>query len=345
VLAGSTIPMSTFFFGSTKSGSNVTETIVGRSPFLAGKTTTNINVILIPVIMTIGTTTFDSTAVETCGNGAGKGLTDVQLLQGSPLFDTLPWTLNGVNVGTTQFGDAFRRGEFWSLVGGTGYHTHLNVSVGPTVTISSATVGTNGIINGTGCGTLGIVSNSWFQNLLETNIIPGLSGAGVGPTNFPLFVLRNVVQSGANPPNVSNCCIIGYHGAYGSPVQTYSPTEYDTSGRFGAGLQDSSVLAHEILEWFDDPLGNNPAPLNWGGIGQQSGCQSNWEVGDPLSGTLQSVAGTVGTNTVTYHLQELAFFSWFMNSNGTPSIGTGGKFSSNGTFTGPSKACPPGGTF
>ncbi len=344
LLAGGTIPMGTFNFAQTKTGTNVTETIVGRSPFLPGKTNTNINVILIPIVITIGTTTFDSTAVETCGNGAGKGLTSTQLLAGSPLFDTLPWTLNGVNVGTTQFGDAFRRGEFWSLVGGSNYHTHLNLTTGPTVTISSATVGTNGIINGTGCGTLGIVSNAWFQNLLEGTIIPGLSGSGVGPTNFPIFVLRNVVQSGTTPPTIGNCCIIGYHGAYGSPVQTYSPTEYDTSGRFGVNLQDSSVLAHEILEWFDDPLGSNPAPGNWGAIGQQSGCQSNWEVGDPLSGTLQSAAGTVGANGVTYHLQELVYFSWFFNSNGTPSIGTGGKFSSNGTFTGPSKVCPPGGT-
>src|SRR5258706_543144 len=71
IISGGSIPMSTFFFGSTKSGSNVTETIVGRSPFLAGKTTTNINVILIPMIMTIGSTTFNSTAIETCGNGAG----------------------------------------------------------------------------------------------------------------------------------------------------------------------------------------------------------------------------------------------------------------------------------
>jgi hypothetical protein len=34
-------------------------------------------------------------------------------------------------------------------------------------------------------------------------------------------------------------------------------------------------------------------------------------------------------NGVTYHLQELAFYSWFF---GTPSIGVGSVFSNNGTF-------------
>jgi hypothetical protein len=45
-----------------------------------------------------------------------------------------------------------------------------------------------------------------------------------------------------------------------------------------------------------------------------------------------------------YQMQELAFFSWYFNEAGAPSVGAGGKFSSNGTFQGPAKACPPGGT-
>jgi hypothetical protein len=58
------------------------------------------------------------------------------------------------------------------------------------------------------------------------------------------------------------------------------------------------------------------------------GCQGNLEVGDPLSGTNFSPIG--GRNGFTYHLQELAFFSWFFSSQ---SIGIHGWFSDNDTFT------------
>jgi hypothetical protein len=59
--------------------------------------------------------------------------------------------------------------------------------------------------------------------------------------------------------------------------------DWDTTGDFG-GTADGSVSSHEIAEWMNDPLGNNPTPA-WGNSGQVSGCQRNFEVGDPLSGT------------------------------------------------------------
>jgi hypothetical protein len=104
---------------------------------------------------------------------------------------------------------------------------------------------------------------------------------------------------------------------------------------------DTVIASHEIAEFMNDPLGSNGTPL-WGNVGQvpAGSCQGNLEVGDPLTGTF----GTIALNNYTYHLQEQAFFSWFFNSTSTPSLGAGGKFSSSGTFAGPSKICPPGGT-
>jgi hypothetical protein len=116
--------------------------------------------------------------------------------------------------------------------------------------------------------------------------------------------------------------------------------DWDITGDFGPTVADASVASHEIAEFMDDPLGTNPTPA-WGNVGQVSGCQNNLEVGDPLTGTPLLSYMLSGK---TYHVQELAFFSWYYNSNGTPSLGAGGKFSSNGTFGGPSKACSPGGT-
>ena len=48
-------------------------------------------------------------------------------------------------------------------------------------------------------------------------------------------------------------------------------------------------------------------------------------MGDPLSGTLAPPIRM--PNGSTYHLQELAFFSWFY---GAPSVGVNGWFSDNG---------------
>ena len=115
---------------------------------------------------------------------------------------------------------------------------------------------------------------------------------------------------------------------------------YDTSGRTAA-VRDISAASHEIAEWMNDPLGNNPAPA-WGNIGKVSGCQTIFEVGDPLYGTDLPV---IRMNDYDYHVQEMAFFSWFFNSDSVLSLGAGGKFSSHGAFQGPSQNCPPGGTF
>ena len=90
----------------------------------------------------------------------------------------------------------------------------------------------------------------------------------------------------------------------------------------------------------DDPLGTNATPA-WGNVGQVSGCQGNLENGDPLSGKMMPAYMLGGK---AFHIQELAFFSWYFNKKGTASLGAGGKFSSNATFAGPAKACPPGGT-
>jgi hypothetical protein len=81
-----------------------------------------------------------------------------------------------------------------------------------------------------------------------------------------------------------------------------------------------------VGEWANDPFGHNLTPA-WGHTGQVAACQANLEVGDPLSGTLAPIFNR--KNGFTYHMQELAFFSWFY---GAPSLGVSNWFSNNGTF-------------
>ena len=138
--------------------------------------------------------------------------------------------------------------------------------------------------------------------------------------------MYNVVMSVGTPNILGSCCILGYHGSTGFPYQTYSPFEFDTTGIWASPSPDTAIASHEVGEWMDDPFGNNAVPP-WGNIGQVSGCQGNLEVGDPLSGTL--FPSVQMSNGFTYHLQELAFFSWFL---GGPSLGAGGLYSDHGTF-------------
>jgi len=141
----------------------------------------------------------------------------------------------------------------------------------------------------------------------------------VNSSTLPIFLLPNVF-----PCDAANCTG-GYHNAYNSAaLQTYVVAVIDTTGRFGGG--DIGGLSHEIAEWMDDPTADNATP-NWGHVGQVTGCQANLEAADPLT---HSLVPPVVVNGLTYHPQELAFFSWLFRQ--TPSLGAGGFYSNNGTF-------------
>jgi hypothetical protein len=292
------------------------------------------------------TVTYDPTAVDPCVTGSH---TAVDVITGSPIF-TAPgsaWTMNGVNVGATQYIDAFQRAEFWSYVGGSAYHLILNESTLGSHALSFGSSGTSG--GGSnynalslfgGCGNIGVVNYSQMDAAVNALIAGPLAGT-VNVGTFPIFLTRNVVMADPGHDLFSGCCILGYHGSFnvGPNIQVYSPFSLDTSGTFGG---DVSTLSHEMAEAVNDPTGNNTTPI-WGHQGQQSGCQNNFEVGDPLSpGGIAPVSTEFVTvqNGLTYHMQELAFFSWFY---GGASLGAGGKFSNNGTFGGDAKLCSAGG--
>jgi hypothetical protein len=327
--AGTGLKMWTYHATSTRSGSKgqkFTGVMVGNSPLTTNGTTTTTTQI-VPVIIKIGSDTFDPTKASPCASGK----VPLTLLQQSPMVLSANFKVNGVNVGKEQYSDAFQRANFWTSVsknGGT-YHNKLHVVTLKPITINPGTAH-SAILANESCGPFGGVEINWWDALVTNTIIPKLKSEGVNPTTFPTFMFYNVAWYIGN---TSNCCVGGYHGAFGNPVQTYSPFLFDLTGAFGVGTEDTDIAAHEVDEWQDDPLGTNATPP-WGNIGQVTGCQNNLEVGDPLTGT--NFPNVIMPNGYTYHLQELAFYSWFF---GPPSVGAGHKFSDNGTFTSAQGAC------
>jgi hypothetical protein len=247
------------------------------------------------------------------------------MVQNSPIFKPVTLTVGGTLLGTGQFESLFQRGNFWAFTGPRKINPKYEVNLTHSA-LSEVTVEVQGGLTLTGpCDMLGLIEVNAWDNLVLNTILPQLTRHGVGPTTLPIFLFYNVVMYDTNP---GNCCITGYHAAFldnAMHLNTYAVSDYDESGIFGKSLQDIISMSHEIGEWMDDPTGGNPTPP-WGNIGQVTGCQSNLEVGDPLSGTVE-----IPSNTRTvYHVQDLAFKSWFYHD--AVSTGVNGWYSLYGNF-------------
>ncbi|MCU1286002.1 MAG: hypothetical protein JWO13_2352 [Acidobacteriales bacterium] len=356
--SGAGIPVWSYQITSPVDNKTYTGIMVGKSPMVRGTRSTSIPTVIVPVRVYIAATnrTFDPTVGDPGCIGAGR--TALSLTQQSPIFQNANFTIGGVNMGNTQYIDAVQRASFWQYVGAANqYHTLLGpVTVMPlqTITAPTTTQG-NSFSFGGQCGTnpgtagaapgsnpnlpgrLGVFDINWWDPQAEAMI----QSLNIPATSFPLFLFYNVVMSSGPPAaNLSNCCILGYHSENSdtSPnlITTYGNSSFEgRNGTLFTGVADVSIMTHEISEWMDDPLGNNPTP-KWGHIGQVGGCQGNLETGDPLTGT--NNPPVTMPNGYTYHLQELAFYSWFFRQS--PSAGVSNWYSSNNTFhTGAGPIC------
>ena len=277
----------------TYSGKNYTYNMVGTAPSTNTSTTVQVYIIPVKIVITArrgGTkTTFDPSHVLSNGN------TVTQNTVASPIFDsTTTYTQGGVNVGTTQYEDAYQRANFWGTVKtDTNYHILLG---GPIVeaeqTLSpSATYGKTGSPFGF---TAGLVDINWFDAQLPTLI----NKFGIGPNSFPIFLTYDVYLTESG-----QCCIGGYHSSEGSisNPQSYAQATYvDHPGDFA---QDVSALSHEVGEWIDDPL-----VVNTNGNNTPCGIL---EVGDPLEGNANYGGYHYVLHGFTYNLQDLVTLPYF----------------------------------
>ena len=149
-------------------------------------------------------------------------------------------TFGGTHVGQHAVCGCLPAGQFLGLRHrGNDYHVWLHpVTTTHTVYINvpaadGLALSTHSLGNPPFCAPLGIIDINWFDAYLDSTIIPALYSQGVNPGSLPIFLLANVVM--ASPvTDINTCCILGYHGSTGLPIQTYSPMDFDTTGVFGS---------------------------------------------------------------------------------------------------------------
>ncbi len=345
--SGPQLPIFHYKVTSSRDGNTYSGVMVGKDPFSNGSNkTSEIPTQIVPIVITTNSVGTSVNADGSINTASGKTVLDptvgnsaclappndvpLTLFKQSPIFKHANFSFGGTFVGKTQYLDAYQRANFWSDIKGDNYHTYLRpLTITKAVSINvpsnhGLALATSALGSPDFCAPLGIIDIDWLDTYLNEVVIPSLTSQGVNPGTFPIFLLANVVT--AFPfDNLGGCCFLGYHSANGG--QTYSPMDFDTTGLFGPTVFDASIASHETGEWMDDPFGSNPVPA-WGHIGQQGGCQTNLENGDPLTGT--DIPDVTMPNGYTYHLQELAFFSWFY---GAPSTAVNGWYSNNNTFT------------
>jgi len=277
--------------GSFKDLTGVTRTftMVGTDPSQSNAATV-IPVFIIPIKMVYGQSNGNKTFDPMSKLPNGQKV--VNNVASSPVFNRgVNFTQGGVNVGTTQYIDAFQRANFWSSVQtNTNYHVYLSKpKLLPEQTINvSPSDGSVTTEFGKTVGTMDIFA---FDSQLQTFL--SKFSQQITPKTLPIFLTYDVYLT------EGGCCVGGYHSANGFQPsgQTYS---YSTTIDQGSGVfsQDVAALTHEIGEWMDDPFVDN-----------RVGCQDNsiLEVGDPL--VLHDFPYAL--HGFTYHLQSMVFLPYF----------------------------------
>jgi hypothetical protein len=304
--ASTALPQWVFDWTSSYNGRAYESTILGGNPSTSNATTT-IEVGIIPIKMVYGSSngnkTFDPNAT-----GAFGSLSTTQMVNGSVIFQNLvDYNQGETDLGTTQYEDAYMRGNWWGfgVEKNTGYHLILKTLIGPEQTFNVPASEGSVISNPWSGIPTGTADFNWFDNQLQTVMAKysctKIKEPCISPNVLPLFIAEDTYLTSGG------CCIGGYHSANGSATgsQTYSFSsivQQTNSPPDGIFSQDVAALAHEIGEWIMDPYTVNPSPCPDNGI---------LEVGDPLelSPTFGDYPYTV--NGFTYHPQDLVFITWF----------------------------------
>ncbi len=269
----------------TYNGTKYNYIMVGADP------ATNQGALIPTIVIPVKIVLSDGTTFDPLSGGPFSALSRTLT---SPIFDkSTDYTQGGVDLGHTQYIDAFQRGNFWSIVQNNtsshlllgGLTARLTVLPELTLNVPSQYGKTGHPFNGHLAGEVDI---NYFDGQISTYMTQQQQ---IQPNTIPMFIVNDVYLT------EGGCCIGGYHSANGA--QSYMMFDYvDFPGDFS---QDVSALSHETGEWADDPLTN-------GGNGTPCGIL---EVGDPLEATKNYGGYPYPLNGFTYNLQDLVFLGYF----------------------------------
>jgi hypothetical protein len=282
--------------------------MVGTTPSTG--TSTTIPVFIIPVKLSYVTST--GTTSFTPQTKLSNGQTVIQNTIASPVFASgVDFTSNGVDMGITQYIDAFQRGNFWGQVSlATGYHLLLGTPrVMPALSLTVPTA--DGKIATEFGVKVGLADINWFDAQLQSYIT---SHTQIVPNSLPIFVTYDAYLTSGG------CCIGGYHNAMGSISAPQAYAHFTYINHPGAFSQDVSALSHEVGEWADDPL-----VVNTNGNTVACGIL---EDGDPEEGFTNYGGFPYTLGGFTYNLQDLTFLPYFGAPTST-SVGSSLTFQGN----------------
>ena len=308
--SSSTIPMftSSFTFDGTHR-----YTMVGTNP-MTSPGSTSIRTVIIPLKLK-----FLSDGVVT-----NPAVAESKILA-SPIFHPASFP---PLPGTTQYGDAVMRSEFWKFVSTNDVQTKNYHVLLASPTILAPITETIPIAKGAKhTSSDGVRTEAIDFLYFEENIEEPLLQLHSNPATLTIFIMGDtrVLEP------LGHCCFNGYHDAI--QVASSGPT-FPALWGYVASSQPTQLshVSHEVAEWLNDPLylaGVNTVP-RWVAPVSPFACGSTQlEVGDPIVNTRFTVSG--------FTLQDVMFFSWFARS--TPSFGIRGRYDLLGRFPRPAATC------
>jgi len=304
-------------------------TVIGGNPAV-GQTTV-IPVVVVPYRFEFA----DGSAIDASTDVIDTG-TPLDRTLASPIFNDYPFMAGSTPLGPTQWGDAYMRGNFWSVHGGqdSGYHTRLQV-----VRVTPAQVikvpADQGFTITYGSETIGFVDYTYLTELMAGSI----AALGIPASMLSIHLAGELIAVTPVGPAVA-----GYHyeadvsSITGVPgINTYIETGTfpEQSAVLRRGIGGGAVLAHEVVEWLMDPLGSNGTPA-WQSPDIPQLCDSSvMEVADPLEFRSWT---PVTFNGRSYEFPDVVFLPWFGRMATRYSVN--GWYSMGNSLTSYSQKCP-----